>query len=106
MNTKGNTMKDDPYLYEIKRGNTNYLEYNFWDVEFYTSKHMTRKQIGAYAVGLLGRLGIPASVDYDVSHGSELHHIAPVTSTGELKGDKWTFHCKVVAATPKKEGEE
>lgn len=99
-------MKHTPYLCSIVRGGRYHATLEFWEVTFYTNKHMTRKQIGAYAVGLLERIGIPASVDYDISHGSELHHVVPVTSTGALKGDKWTFHCEVVAATPKKGDEE
>jgi hypothetical protein len=103
--TKGSAMKNTPYLYHIIRGKRHHETLEFWEVEFYTNKHMTRKQIGAYAVGLLRKIGIQASVDYDVSHGSDLHHIVPVTSTGELKGDKWTFYCKVIAATPKQAAE-
>lgn len=94
-------MTTGPYLTKIERGNTNYKEFDFWEVEFYTHNHMSREQISRYATDLLSRLGIVATTDYDTRHGSELSHIVPVTSDGELDGDRWTFHCKVVAATSK-----
>jgi hypothetical protein len=103
--TKGIAMKNKPYLCHIIRGERHHETLEFWEVEFYTNRRMTRKQIGVYAVGLLRKIGIPASVDYDVSHGSDLHGVSPVAATGELEDAKWIYCCKVIAATPKQAAE-
>lgn len=95
-------MTNDPSLMKIERSSRYHATLEFWEIEFYTCEHMTANQIGEYALGLLARLGIPATVDYDTTHGSELHGVTPVTATGELKGDTWSFHCEVEAAARKR----